>query len=210
MDMGDVVRVGSDTIIPGRPFTDPDHSTGDLRTMQGMARQLVALYNDPVVCDFAPGKRPVCQSDPRGWHFRIYYVNPALLFSRRDLAVVGFFGHRRPGADIAPLVAADRRFEAQFHRHDALLSLSTVRLPDGDFANLVVFTDPAAIDTWNHSQPHHDLVRRIAPPYYQYVRLNNATLPGGAAGPATMRLLRVKYIDYDPVPPWRGVRVFEE
>lgn len=195
--------------IEGRPFTDPDHSQGDLETMRRMAQQLVDTYDDPVLCDFVPGKNKVCQSDPQGRHFRIYYVQPKLLFGLRGLTVVGFFGQKRPGADIRPLIQADKKFEFEFVNHPGLLSLSTVRLPDGDFANLVLFTDAEARDHWNNSPLHRELVPKISPPYYKSIRLNNGILPAGLAAPDDLQLIRVKYLDYSTSPPWRAVRNFE-
>ena len=167
---------------------------------------MVDTYDDPVVCDFGPGKRPICQSDPQGRTFRIYYVRSSLLFELTDIAVVGFFGIKRPDADIRPLVRADKRFEEEFPRHPGLLSLSTVRLPDGNFANLVLFTDPTAKDGWNRSPIHRDTVARISPPYYRSIRLSNGTLPDGVSDPTTLRLEKVKYIDYDDAGGWRAER----
>lgn len=209
MNWDDAPRLDADEIVPERPFTDPANSGGDLRTMRRMAHQLVELYGDPEVCDFAPGKRPVCQSDPRGYHFRIYYIQPDLLFARKNLTVVGFFGHKRPDADIKPLLAADKIFTQEFDRHAGLLSLSTMHLDNGDFANLVLFTDDDAKDYWNYAQPHHDLVAEIAPPYYAWVRLNNGILPDGLDSPDSLQLTRVKYIDYQPDSVWRAIRQFD-
>lgn len=48
--------------------------------------------------------------------------------------------------------------------HPGLLSLSTVRLPNGDFANLVLFTSSEAKDHWNDSPLHYDLVAKIFSP----------------------------------------------
>ncbi len=204
MEYGTVYRWQD--IIHGRPFTDPAHSQEDLARLRIMAHQLVDIYDDPVVCDFAPGKRAICQSDPQGRHFRIYYIQPKLLFSLKELTVVGFFGQKRPGADVKPLLQADKRFEAEFPHHPGLLSLSTVRLPDGDFANLVLFTDPEAKDKWNFTPLHRDLVAEISPPYYQSIRLNNGLLPDGLAAPDELVLEKVKYLDFRSSPPWRGVR----
>jgi hypothetical protein len=191
-----------------RPFTDPEHSTGDLATLRYMAHQLVDTYDDPVVCDFTPDKGAICKSEPNGRYFRIYYIQPKLLFSLKDLTVVGFFGNQRHGADIRPLLKADKRFEHEFHHHPGLLSLSTVRLPDGDFANLVLFTDPESKDRWNNSPVHRDLVAKISPPYYRSIRLNNGVLPAGLDEPDALKLTRVTYIDYSSNPPWRAVRTF--
>jgi hypothetical protein len=122
--------------------------------------------------------------------------------------VVGFFGQKRPAADVRPLIKADKLFEYEFNNHSGLLSLSTVRLADGDFGNLVLFTDPEAKDNWNYSDLHYQLVSEISPPYYKSVRLNNAVLPEGLAAPGDLRLTRVKYLDYNTDPPWRAVRSF--
>ncbi len=204
--MEEPLLLGPTEILEERAFTHPENSREDLLRMRRMARQLVDTYDDPLVCDFVPGKGALCQSDPQGRHFRIYYIQPNLLFSRKNLAVVGFFGHKRSDAEIKPLIRADKEFEKEFHRHSGLLSLSTVRLPHGDFSNLVVFTDPESRDKWNNMPLHRDLVARISPPYYEYVRLNRAVLPDGLEDPDSLRILAVRYLDYRSDEPWRAVR----
>jgi hypothetical protein len=204
MPNGDIYK--PEKLIQGRPFTDPKHSLEDQARLRFMAHQLVDTYDDPVVCDFTPRKRAVCQSDPQGRHFRIYYIQPKLLFTLKMITVVGFFGQKRPGADVRHLLQADKKFEAEFSHHPGLLSLSTVRLRDGDFANLVLFTDPEARDKWNYTPLHRDLVAKISPPYYQSIRLNNGTLPDGLAAPDNLVLEKVRYLDYHTDPLWRGVR----
>ncbi len=195
--------------VPGRPFSDPQHGVEDLRVLRRMARQLVDTYDDPAVCDFRPGKRPICQSDTQGRNFRIYYIQAKRLFELQDLTVVGFFGQKRRNADIRPLLAADKKFEEAFDAHPGLLSLSTVRLPDGDFGNLVLFSSMEAKDDWNYSPLHYDLVAKISPPYYRSVRLNNGVLPRGLDAPEELYLQRTRYIDYESDPPWRAVRPLE-
>ncbi|MGD2157425.1 MAG: hypothetical protein PVG14_09500 [Anaerolineales bacterium] len=207
--MPDEVMLAPDEIIEERPFTDPENSKGDLDRMRQMAQQLIDTYDDPVVCDFTPGKPPVCESDPQGRFFRIYYIQPQLLFSKEEITAVGFFGIKRPNADIKPLIQADKQFEKEFHKHPGLLSLSTVRLADGNFSNLVLFTDPESKDEWNYSDLHYDLVSKISPPYYKSIRLNNGFLPKGLSAPEKLRLIRVKYIDYTTDPHWRAVRTME-
>jgi hypothetical protein len=206
--MNQSIHLTPDELVAGRPFSDPQHSLADLQIMRRMAQQLVDTYDDPAVCDFAPGKRPICQSDTQGRHFRIYYIRPAQLFATHNLTVVGFFGQKRPNADIRPLLEADRRFEETFHDHPGLLSLSTVRLPDGDFGNLVLFTDDTAKSNWNFSPLHYDLVARVSPPYYRTVRLNNGILPHGLDDPQELFLERTRYIDYTSDPYWRAQRNF--
>jgi len=207
--MPENIVLAAEEEVESRPFTHPAHSREDLERLRGMIHQLIDTYDDPIVCDFAPGKKPICKSDPHGRHFRIYYIQPQLLFQWKPITVVGFFGHKRPNAHIQPLIKADKMFEVVFHQHPGLLSLSTVRLPSGDFGNLVLFTDPESKDAWNTSQPHYDTVSKISPPYYESIRLNNGVLPNGLGSPNDLRLMRVRYLDYSTNPPWRAVRNFE-
>jgi hypothetical protein len=195
--------------VPDRPFTDPSHSREDLERMRRMAHQLVDTYDDPIVCDFIPGKGALCKSDPLGRHYRIYYIRPNQLFELKNLSVVGFFGQKRANADIRPLMRADKLFEREFQNHPGLLSLSTVRLPSGDFGNLVLFTDDAAKDGWNQSPIHRDTVAEISPPYYRSIRLNNGSLPEGLAEPDNLHLKAVKYLDYSNDIAWRAFRNLE-
>jgi hypothetical protein len=195
-------------IVPDRPFSDPQNSFQDLKVMRHMARQLVETYDDPEICDFTPGGRPVCHSDKQGRYFRIYYIQPALLFEPFTITAVGFFGQKRPHADIGPIIEADKKFETQFHAHPGLLSLSTVRLPDGDFGNLVLFTSSEAKNRWNFNPLHNKLAAEVSPPYYRSIRLNNGVLPGGVSAPDELYLQRTRYIDYVDDPPWRAVREF--
>ena len=195
--------------VPGRPFSDPQYISQDLSILRYMAQQLVDCYDDPVVCDFKPGGRPICKIDERKRFFRIYYIQADLLFTLKNMTVVGFFGQKRPGANIKPILQADRAFEKTFHDHPGLLSLSTVRLPDGDFANLVLFTNDQAKDHWNENPLHRELAARISPPYYRSIRLNNGILPGGLDAPQKLYLLRTRYIDYSSDPPWRALRPLE-
>jgi hypothetical protein len=206
--MTEEIILAPDENISARPFTNPAHSRHDLARIRRMTQLLIDTYDDPEVCDFVPGKNVVCKSDPQGKHFRMYYIRPKLLFALKNITVVGFFGEKRPGADIKPLIKADKKFEAQLMDHAGLLSLSTVRLQDGNFGNLVLFTDPESKDSWNYSQPHYDLVREISPPYYSSIRLNNGILPDGLAAPDQLRLTKVRYLDYTNEPHWRAVRYF--
>ena len=198
-----------DEHLDAHPFSHPEYRHEDLKALRKMAHQLVDTYDDPVLCDFVPRKKPICMSDPRGRHFRIYYIRPDLLFSAKNLTVVGFFGQMRANADVRPLIKADKRFEDEFPNHPGLLSLSTVRLPGGDFANLVLFTDTESKDKWNFNPLHHETVNRISPPYYTSIRLNNGVLPKGLNDPNALALTRTRYLDFEEMPPWRALRTYD-
>lgn len=203
------IRVGPYEKVEGRPFTDLTHSTEDLTRLITMTHQLVKNYQDPETSAFSKRRAPVSRTDEHGRELRIFYIRPEKLFSTKNLTVVGFFGHRRPGADIRPLAKADKEFEKIYYDVEGLLSLSTARLPSGDFANLVLFTDEASKDEWNYTPAHYETVAKISPPYYSCVRLNNGVLPDGVASPELMYLTRVRYLDYTVDPHWRAIRKIE-
>ena len=203
------ILIGPYEKISGRSFTNLDHSVKDRERLVKMTQQLVNTYHDPAVCDFSKRKKAVYQIDSEGNEFNIYYIRPTKLFSYQNIFVVGFFGHRRPNADITPLIRADKKFKEIFLTFDGLLSLSTTQLPSGDFANLVLFTDDEAKDRWNYQPDHYETVSKISPPYYSNVRLNNGILPNGVKSPELLKLTKVRYLDYTVSPHWRAVRKIE-
>jgi len=204
--MNKSIRLGAYEKIPGKPFTDLNHSLNDLARLIKMVQQLTDHYHSPALCDFAKRKSAIRQTDPDGQDFKIYYIRPKKLFSNKNITVVGFFGHRRPDADIEPLLRADQKFKEIFLKFEGLLSLSTVQLSSGDFANLVLFSNEEAKDRWNYHPAHHGTVSEISPPYYSSIRLNNGILPNGVESPERLKLTRVRYLDYTVSPHWRAVR----
>ena len=203
------IQLGPYEKIENKPFTDLSHSAEDLARLKRMAQQLVDFYETSEYRISSKSKVPVHRSGSEGSEFKIYYIQPQQLFRLKNLSVVGFFGHRRKNADIAPLVQADKQFEKVFSNFEGLLSLSTARLPSGDFANLVLFTDNEAKDQWHFNPLHYDTVAKISPPYYKSIRLNNGILPEGVRSPNLLRLTKVRYLDYTVSPHWRAVRKIE-
>jgi hypothetical protein len=202
-------HVGPYEKVKDRPFTDLQHSVEDLTRLISMARQLVDSYDDPELCDYSKSRSAISQSDPQGNDFKIYYIRPKKLFSAKKLSVVGFFGYRRSDADIEPIIRADKKLEKIYLDFEGLLSLSTIQLPSGDFANLVIFTDDEVKDQWNFNPTHFDTVSKISPSYYTSIRINNGILPKGVDSPELLRLTKVRYFDYTVSPHWQAVRKIE-
>lgn len=203
------IQIGPFEKIENKPFTDLNHSTKDLARLKMMTQQLVDFYERSEYRVSSKSKVPVFRSGSKDSEFKIYYIQPEQLFNLKNLMVVGFFGHRRKNAAIAPLIQADKQFEKVFNNFDGLLSLSTARLPSGDFANLVLFKDDEAKDQWHFNLLHYDTVTKISPPYYESIRLNNGILPKGVRAPGLLRLTKVRYLDYTVSPHWRAVRKIE-
>jgi hypothetical protein len=122
------IQLGPYEKIADKPFTDLNHSLGDLARLIKMTHQLVDSYDDPERCDYAKRRAPVIKTDSHGNEFKIFYIRPKKLFNHKNICVVGFFGLRRPDADIAPLLRADKELTKMYYQIKGLLSLSTTEL----------------------------------------------------------------------------------
>ena len=91
-------------------------------------------------------------------------------------------------------------------QHNGLISYSTMLLRDGNYANLVLFTDPSAQIDWSRSEAHAKAVYELSPGYYHSIRIYNGRLPRGIHQSDALDLHKARYFDYDQTPMWRGVR----
>ena len=146
------------------------------------------------------------QPDPDHWTQRLILTQPQRLRDQRPLTVVGFFGLKNTGANVALAQELDRELIPELTTHAELLAYVSVCLPTGNFGNLVLFASPEGKDAWGLSAKHSAAVRLLTPDYYAAVRLYNGHLPGGVAACETLRLHLVKYYDYTSRPLWRAVR----
>src|SRR5436190_23994773 len=90
------VQLGPSDQDEAHPFTQTEHNAEDLRAMIIMAAHLRQLMLE--------GARPAPtgpyqiheMTSSHGRWLRVIIAQPAALMGDGDLAVVGFFGHRRP------------------------------------------------------------------------------------------------------------------
>ena len=205
--MSDYVRLSGFECIPGRPFTDPEHSQHDLSALDQMRASLRQLL--PVsAAEATGGWEALPAAAPAGRRQAVTIARPATLLNASELTVVGFFGHRRPGVDLAPLQEVDEALRLQFDEYPGVLSYSRLELDSGDWGNLVILSDPTAGHNWQTSELHAYAARQLAPQCYHSVRLHNASLPAGLFGPAGIRLIRTRYFDYAEPLPWIAVREY--
>jgi hypothetical protein len=134
----------------------------------------------------------------------------ATLLAARALAVVGFCGQKR--ADLSPSLVqemdkVDSALIGELTAQPYLLSYSSMELPDGNWANLVMMRSMEGIEHWRTSPRHGAAVIELAPHYYRSIRLHNALLVGGLATPR-LTLLRTKYYDYRDGQCWMAMRAF--
>lgn len=195
-------------LLADRPFTHPQHSWDDLALLQSLAEKLrQTLTHLPPHTD-SSGPRLEWQG-VNELERRIVIANAARLRTQADVSLVGFFGHKRPEADPAPLEAIDGVLIGEFAQHPGVLSYCSQQLTDGNWGNLVVLGFPEARDHWRTSDRHAYAARELAPGYYRTIRLHNAHWPGGLFSGHGIVLQRTKYYDFQDQPPWHAVREFE-
>ncbi len=141
-----------------------------------------------------------------GLQRRTVVCDPDRLLGFDDVHVVGFFGDRRPTADVPAVDQVETALLEEFRTHPGILSYSSVELVDDQWANLVVHTDPDDREAWRSSAVHVEAVDRIAPVTYRSVRIHNGCITGGVIGPETITIQSTKYWDYDSAPPWHAFR----
>lgn len=191
------------------PFTDPNQIPTDLNTLRYMADQLCLFLEHPNLYSELP--RPVTIHLPNrdSWIYRMVVVDPEQILAAGELIFVGFLGQRQKNADRALADQFDEILVREIPDHPGLLAYSTMALVSGNFSNLVVFNNPEVKVGWSRSQAHAQAVDRLAPDYYQSVRLYNGKLPKGINDSSSLYLERIKYFDYQVEPLWYAVREFE-
>jgi hypothetical protein len=195
------------TEVPeGRAFCDPAHNTQDIAVLeymrQALAERLAGETNWAAPATFM---RP----EADGRYHRQIICNASALRATGELAVVGFFGQRRPDPDSGPITRADADLVAEFSRHPEILSYSSIELsPGGDYGNLVVLARDSAREHWRESKTHQYVVSELSPNYYASIRLHSGVIPRGLLQGAVI-LARTKYYDYREGF-WCGLRLYAQ
>jgi hypothetical protein len=137
---------------------------------------------------------------------RVIVANAMGLHNRRTICVVGFFGERHMEQDHAPLEEANAEIVLEFRNFPGILSYSSMELPDGNWANLVLHDIPEVREYWRASERHARAAQELSPKYYRTVRIHNGILPGGIMSGRTIAIERTKYWDYRNPKVWHAVR----
>lgn len=193
----DFVRLEAAEILAGdRPFTNPDHNADDTAKLQYMANRLRHLLSQLKILPDQPRPYILYLEEPNSHQHRIVIANLKKLLIPRKLAIVGFYGQKRPDVDQTLLNLVDAELVDEFHRHPHLLSYSSLELESGDWYNLVLFSHPQAISHWSTGVRHTYAAREIAPDYYLNIRLHNGFIPSGLMSGNLLTLTCTKYYDF--------------
>lgn len=204
--MSPLIQLSSKEWNRQRPFTHPRHIAEDEKTLRYMAGQVCVLLDYPYLSSEPPHTVLFNRPDHSHWFHRIVLADPDPLRRLRPLTVVGFFGQKQAAADQKLAHEFDRTLIAEIPQYPGLLSYSSMALNDGNYANLVIFTDRAARDRWSTSQAHAKAVHELSPNYYHTVTIVNGRLPEGIYHHHDLILVRAKYYDYQCRPRWQAVR----
>ena len=204
--MPETVQLGPNEEAPGRPFTSVSLIGRDLQILQELLADVRGVIReiDAGTRTIEPYQRMAWKID--GLTHRLIICNESKLRYRDRTCVVGFFGERRTEVDPAPLEEANTAIVSEFTRYPGILSYSSVELPDGKWANLVLHDDPIDREYWRGSELHARAADLLSPVHYKNVRIHNAELTDGLTDDPKLVLERTKYYDFDGETPWRGQR----
>ena len=210
MPPANLTRLDQYERIPNRRFANPEHSYADVTVLEHMRTRLRETLGEAAIALGDPPKRELSilsiEEDGERLH-RMVILSRQQLLDAAVLTVVGFFGHKRGSANPTILADVETDLLQEFLHHNYVLSYSSLELPDGNWANLVLLLDASGIEHWRVSQRHAYAARELAPLFYKTIRLHNGTLPGGLAAPQLV-LLSTKYYDYSDDNWWHAIREF--
>src|SRR5262245_25579911 len=181
MSPAKLTRLGQYEATPERRFANPEHSYADVAILEHMRARLRETLGEGARAVGDPLKRELSivsiKEDGERLH-RMVVLSRQQLFDATVLTVVGFFGHK--GGSLHPAILQDVDTDLLLEcLHDAyVLSYSSLELPDGNWANLVLLLDASGIEHWRVSQRHAYAARELAPLVYKTIRPHNGTLPG--------------------------------
>ena len=204
------VSLGPQEADAKRPFTAVKLIDRDLKTLSGMLDDLVTILDE--VDD---GSRTIEPNKRMSWRVddlvrRLLVCNEQKLRFHEDLCVVGFFGERHDNVEMGPLERANAQAVAQFKDYLGILSYSSVELPGGYWANMVLHDDPVDREYWRRSALHAEAARNLSPLHYKTVRIHNLRLTDRVMSDPEFSIKRTKYWDYTEVPEWTAVREMDD
>lgn len=198
------LEIAPTELLYDRPFTAPSRTAADFVVLEQIRVTLRATLRS-MPDDHRRGDI-VFPQDPSDLSHRVVVLDRGLLLnSVGALAVVGFFGQRRPGADVDAMEELDLELVDELRSHPMMLSYCSRELPDGGWANMVLLADPQGANSWRESTRHAYAARKIAPGYYETIRIHNGILPYGLNSPNLIHT-RTSYYDFTGDAWWQAVR----
>jgi len=204
--VSETLSLGPNEAVSARPFTAVDLIDRDISVLQAMLDDMVGVLgeSDLGVREIVPHQRMAWQED--GLVRRALICNEERLRAHQDACFVGFFGERRSEIDIEPLEEANSAIVAQFKNYPGILSYSSVELPNGYWANLVLHDHPIDREYWSRGALHAQAARTLGPAHYLTIRIHTGVLSDRVLDTPSFRVKKTKYWDYSGEPEWVAER----
>lgn len=200
------VSLGPTEEVPGRPFTAVGLTERDVSILHQMLADLRDILRevDSGIRQFEPYDKLAWRVD--GLTHRLLICDLSRLRDRQETCLVGFFGERHTDLDPTPLEEANTAIVAEFTKYPGILSYSSIELPGGHWANLVLHDDPIDREYWRRSELHSQAVSLLSPVHYRNVRIHNGRMTDGLTESPDLVIERTKYYDYEGDVEWRAQR----
>lgn len=200
-----VVELGPDTLVEGRPFTDPERSDEDASVMRGMLARLRAFARGWPDTQAGGDAVLVRRHDAAGLRTWIRIPGPGALLAAGELTTVGFFGQARADVDHAPIHRLEEGIVDTLEEVPGVLSYFNLELPDGRYGNLILCGGADVPVRWREHELHRTAVE-LAPSHYHSARLHGGVVRSPLLGDADLIVRRTRYLDFDSTPTWLAVR----
>jgi hypothetical protein len=199
------VVLGPADVLPGRPFTDPEETVGDVLVMTRMLaleREIALTWGPDIV---GPDINEQVDGETRQL---LAVPDGRALLSSRDVTAVGFFGLLRSGVDHTVLFEHERAIAQTFPEFAPLGFLSYLDFgPEhGRYGNLILFWTPDVPEEWHRGETHRAAVA-VAAEHYEHIRLHKGRIRGPFMGSGQVEVARTQYLDFTGPRPWRALRI---
>ena len=127
-------------------------------------------------------------------HRVVLYKSPDF-FTQQTLPFVGFISKKKAVLEasvVDEIADIDQTLILEFMQNPELLSYSSLELEDGNWCNLVVFKSAIAKTHIEQSRTHQHAAYRMAPQYYDWIRLHNGVITHEGTNDA-LGIQRTKY-----------------
>ncbi len=170
------------------PYLEIRKGQTDLKVLGYMARRVLATLHAPdAQTSVSSGTQSLLYlfQEWRGRTHRIALYQPQALLTLKELCFVGFLSKKKQQLDeqiITAIDDVDEQMLVELANISGLLSYSSLQLRDGNWCNLVLFRDTSVKTRLKSSEVHSYAAHKLAPHYYQWIRLHNGTMPDGLSG----------------------------
>ncbi len=185
-------------VIANDTYIDISRSRLDLAVLRYMARKLYMALQSLDLPTATSLPSIYSSEERRNREHRIVIFNYQELLLNKSLTFVGFISGKQEAIDaavVSGITRMDDQLLAELVKTPGVLGYSSLKLRKDSWYNLVLFRDATIREHVKGSTTHAYAAYRLAPLYYEWVRLHHGILPNGLAQ-GDMQLLGTKYYTF--------------